>query len=214
MSAEPMLKMQENGLPAIPDSKKVSVKMAVTMNLIMYMFGTIVAVAIYLLATPVDGKYAVLSSLDLGWLYLALFLISVTKVFVSWHAMYHRHQACIMQPNMYGYKVMTKEGAAAMPYVLQEEEGGVGKANRAQRAIDNYMEYLPILVAHLLAAGFVYPMTCFVIACIVLVARIMYATAYTKDKKARSSGFALFFLASVVLEALVLVIGVVTVLKL
>ncbi|OLP89384.1 hypothetical protein AK812_SmicGene29161 [Symbiodinium microadriaticum] len=115
----------------------------------------------------------------LRWLYLSLFVVYYTKQFVSQQASMERNAASVMLPNQSVHKVMVKEGATALPYVLLEETGPVGRANRAQRGFENLMEYLPLYLAYLFANGFVYPFPAFVNACVFFIARVKYARDYT-----------------------------------
>ena len=142
-----------------------------------------------------DAKIDILASLNLGWLllghvssrtlqrYLALLVTYYTKQLVSQHASLVRNQANVSLPNQSVHKIFMPtgarrdierewkmfEGEKQLPYVLLEEDGAVGKANRAQRGFENLMEslvcekvlgenllrYLPMYLAYLCAVGFV-----------------------------------------------------------
>lgn len=104
-----------------------------------------------------DAKIDILASLNLGWLYLALLVVYYTKQIVSQHASYVRNHANVSLPNHTVHKVFIPDGGKQLPYVLLEEDGMVGKANRAQRGFENLMEYLPMYLVYLCAIGFVYP---------------------------------------------------------
>jgi len=208
-----MVTMTENGLP-IP-KQRASAKFGIQMNTIMFIISQAVAWPIYLLGarSKYDAKISEVAKLDLGWLYLGLFLIGIAKDIVTWHAMIVRHAGCIMQPNMYGYKVMTPAGKPAMPYVLLEEDGDVGKANRAQRGIDNMMEYLPLYLAVFLATGYVFPFPMFINICGMVISRIIYAVKYAQAKEARTAGFGLFTLCKVMADGLVVLIAIKAIMK-
>mmetsp|Transcript_12174 Transcript_12174/g.27520 ORF Transcript_12174/g.27520 Transcript_12174/m.27520 type:complete len:216 (-) Transcript_12174:47-694(-) len=213
MSSEPMVTMQENGLP-VP-KMKASAKFALTVNVVFLVISQVLAWPVYFLGAKgkYDGKIDVVAKNELGWLYLGLWIISLAKDFVSWNAMVTRHAACVMQPNMYGYKVMTASGTPAMPYVLLEMDGEVGRANRAQRGIDNLMEYLALYLAALFAVGYVFPFVAFINICMMVVSRVLYAVTYTKAADARQGPVSLFFLCKAMLDGLVVVIFVEALMK-
>jgi len=172
--------------------------------------GQVLAWPIYLFGDrqAYDAKIDILASLNLGWLYLALLVVYYTKQLVSQHASFVRNHSNVSLPNHTVHKVFLPQGQKQLPYVLLEEDGAVGKANRAQRGFENLMEYLPMYLVYLMAIGFVYPFPAFVNALVFFSARIKYAFDYTNSTDARNTGFALFGMAQACLEGLLIIAGV------
>eukprot|EP00439_Symbiodinium_sp_Y106_P055377 s232_g7.t1 len=192
-SSTPLVRL-ENGLPDVPADKKMPPNFFLILIPITFAMGQVFAWPIYLFGDrkAYDAKIDILATYNLGWLYLSLFVVYYTKQFVSQQASMERNAASVMLPNQSVHKVMVKEGATALPYVLLEETGPVGRANRAQRGFENLMEYLPMYLAYLFANGFVYPFPAFVNACVFLFARVKYARDYTVSTEARQGGFMLY----------------------
>mmetsp|Transcript_9131 Transcript_9131/g.21938 ORF Transcript_9131/g.21938 Transcript_9131/m.21938 type:complete len:215 (+) Transcript_9131:105-749(+) len=208
MSSAPLVKM-ENGLPDVPPEQKLSPKFFAVVIVVSMTMGQIIAWPIYLLGNRAsyDAKIDMLASLNLGWLYLALFVVYYTKQVVSSNASLERNAANVLLPNHTVLKVMSSD-PKPLPYVLMEEEGIVGRANRAQRGMDNLMEYLPMYLAYLLVVGFVYPFPAFFNACVFFFSRVKFAKDYTKATGARQAGFALYGMAQACMEGLLLIAGV------
>mmetsp|Transcript_6668 Transcript_6668/g.16318 ORF Transcript_6668/g.16318 Transcript_6668/m.16318 type:complete len:213 (-) Transcript_6668:134-772(-) len=207
------VQMTENGLP-ITDQKANSKMMVVGLSM-QFVMGQVTAWPIYLLGatSKYDGKIEHVIRNELGLVFLALWLVNMAKDLVIWNAMLNRHAGNIMQPNMYAFKVMTGPAAPAYPYVLMEEDGNVGKANRGQRGIDNLMEYMPLYLAMFFAAGYVFPFPMFINACAFCASRIVYAMTYVQNKDARFSGFMPFVICKSNAEGMVLLIFIKTLLS-
>ncbi|CAK9029552.1 Uncharacterized protein SCF082_LOCUS18841 [Durusdinium trenchii] len=199
--AAPLLQRGENGL--IKQEQKMPASFFPIVIGISMTMGQVLAWPIYLLGDreAYDKKIDILASLNLGWLYLALFVVYYTKQIVSQHASFVRNHANVSLPNHTVHKVFVPQGQKQLPYVLLEEEGPVGTANRAQRGFENLMEYLPMYLAYLCAVGFVYPFPVFMNACVFFLARAKYAFDYTASTDARTAGFAVFGMAQACLEA-------------
>mmetsp|Transcript_45050 Transcript_45050/g.82350 ORF Transcript_45050/g.82350 Transcript_45050/m.82350 type:complete len:214 (+) Transcript_45050:74-715(+) len=207
-SSATQVQRTENGLPIT--NEKADMKMMVFGLLMQFVMGQVTAWPIYFLGakSKYDWKIEHMVSNELGLVYLALWLINLAKDLVIWNAMLNRHKGSIMQPNMYGYKVMVAPNQPAMPYVLMEEEGDVGRANRGQRGIDNLMEYMPLYLAFFFAVGYVFPFVMFINACFFCVSRILYAVKYVQSKEARFAGFMPFVICKANTEGLALLIAI------
>mmetsp|Transcript_43816 Transcript_43816/g.80009 ORF Transcript_43816/g.80009 Transcript_43816/m.80009 type:complete len:215 (+) Transcript_43816:69-713(+) len=194
-----------NGLPQLEGS--FTAKQAGAIIVVSFIMGQLITWPIYFLGDTFayDQKIDMLASWKLGWLYLALPIIYYTRQLTSMNASITRVSSDIPPPHMYVYKVMTPQGEKELPYVLLEEEGPVGRANRAQRGIDNLMEYLPMYIAYVLAGGFVFPFPVFVNVLIFMVSRITYARGYTKAAGARTQGFIMFGLSQMNMEGFIVI---------
>ncbi|CAL1168147.1 unnamed protein product [Cladocopium goreaui] len=206
--AAPLIPRGEDGL--IKQEQKMPVSFFPIIIAVSVTMGQALAWPIYLFGhrQAYDAKIDILASLNLGWLYLALLVVYYTKQIVSQHASYVRNHANVSLPNHTVHKVFIPDGGKQLPYVLLEEDGMVGKANRAQRGFENLMEYLPMYLVYLCAIGFVYPFPAFVNACVFFFSRVKYAFDYTNATAARNTGFAIYGMAQACLEGLLLIAGV------
>lgn len=155
-----------------------------------------------------DAKIDILASYHLGWVYMSLIVLYYTRTFMVVNTLVERKDARVNLPDQYAYKVYRPPGEEQLPYVLLENEGALGRFNRAQRAYNNLMEYLPMYLAYFLLAGFVYPFPVFVNTWLHAVGRATYAIGYTHSVPRRIGGFGLFGFAQGNLEALILIAGV------
>ena len=88
-----------------------------------------------------------------------------------------------------------------------EQEGILGKFNRAQRAIQNYNESYPQNVFYILLAGIMYPKEVMILSSVFAAARVKSALGYTQSAKGRMPGFMLSNLSIGIIEALVVISG-------
>lgn len=169
-------------------------------TLVMLGLGYLIAWGIYSLGwEKYDAKVAVLRLHDLGYLYLAVFVVSlvlpIQQVFVA----YHRKLSKVENPDQYAFKTMLRDE----PYVLLERQGAVGAFNRAQRGIDNTREIIVRDVVNLVFAGYVFPEAVFAMSILYLVGRVGYSAGYIGwPCKSRAPGMALSMIASIVINGL------------
>mmetsp|Transcript_68584 Transcript_68584/g.164698 ORF Transcript_68584/g.164698 Transcript_68584/m.164698 type:complete len:213 (-) Transcript_68584:204-842(-) len=201
----PELERKENGLYVIDGG--FTAQMAGNILICCFLTGQLISWPIYKFGSTAayDEKIDLLASLNLGWLYLALPIIYYSRQLTSMNASITRNAAGLPAPHMYAFKVSTAKGKPELPYVLLEEEGQVGAANRAQRGIDNMMEYLPMYLAYVFANGFVYPFPTFVNVLFFMYSRLKYARGYTKGADERQKGFIVFGLTQMNMEGLLLI---------
>jgi len=192
-------------LPFIKE--KFTPNMAGNIIIISFIMGQLISWPVYKYGDTAayDQKIDLLASMNLGWLYLALPVIYYARTFTSLNANINRSAANLTPPHMYAYKVQTAKGKPELPYVILEEEGPVGEANRAQRGIDNLMEYLPMYLAYVCANGFVFPFPTFLNVLMFMYSRMKYARGYTKSAGSRQAGFMLFGLTQMNMEGLLLI---------
>jgi len=128
----------EDGLPQRSDLAKIPGRVLLfyaTLNSIFLGIGVGSACLIdrYLPDSKVESKIRLLADYDLGWLYLAVFLLKFVPNAINAVVAARRKEARANNPDQHVYRVYTAPGAPALPYVLMETEGDVGRFNRAQR---------------------------------------------------------------------------------
>eukprot|EP00667_Euglena_gracilis_P020257 EG_transcript_21897 len=208
--AEPLLPGRDaSGLPLRADAADFPQPLAgfyLVMNLATLGLGQAAAWPIYLAfsSNRVEAKFSLLAEYQLGWLFLVPFLLRSTLTVLNTIAGVWRKEAKVNPPDQHVYKVFTAAGIAPLPYVLMAEEGALGCFNRAQRAAQNYVEYLPGMVGYVLLAGFVFPLPVFVCTAVYVSARMMMASQYIQVSKSRMRGFVLSNASVTVVEGLLL----------
>merc|ERR1712007_326627 len=76
------------------------------------------------------------------------------------------------------YKVNVPDGAAEFPAVVLEEEGDVGKYNRANRALHHFSENGLAVALNIFAGGAVFGLPVMCLTAVYVIARIWYQIAY------------------------------------
>ena len=194
----------DKGIPlksAIPDQPSMAV-IIIVMNTVPTIIGLIIAY--YLVNDKVDQAIAVLASYDLGWLYLGIFLLKMSTIPQSILLGQARKDCRVNVPDQQVYKVMgTKGGSEQLGYVLMENEGDLGRFNRAQRALMNYHESFPTIALLYVAAGFVFPLASFVMILVLAVAKIVAAMDYVECEDRRNNAVLPALLALSVLHGMV-----------
>eukprot|EP01065_Artemidia_motanka_P010084 TRINITY_DN15293_c0_g1_i1.p1 TRINITY_DN15293_c0_g1~~TRINITY_DN15293_c0_g1_i1.p1 ORF type:complete len:248 (+),score=75.68 TRINITY_DN15293_c0_g1_i1:477-1220(+) len=138
-------------------------------------------------------------------MYLALFLMRVGFQAIVFAAASERRCALVNPPDQHVYQVY---GAKEPGLVrLVNDSGPVGRFNRAQRAVFNYLEVLPYTLLSYLLAGAIFPKAAMIIIAVFSVARLGYAIGYAKEPNARGPGLAIGGLAAWCLDALVLLVA-------
>lgn len=117
---------------------------------------------------------------ELGYLYLAAGSFSLLVTLQNYLPMLFKSQvmpgnAANLRSNMMIYKVNSKP---KLPYVVLEEEGHVGRYNRANRALNHFVENTPSFALCVLMAGLIFPTGVFVLVVAYAIARIWYQYAY------------------------------------
>merc|ERR1712217_395956 len=98
-------------------------------------------------------------------------------------------------------------GEPSQPYVVLEDEGNIGKYNRANRSLTHFTENVPSFVVNWLLVSQVLPFPAFVLMVIFCIGRMLHMTGYTGGYGKHGPGFGLTMISSLPLEMLVLMIG-------
>eukprot|EP00928_Gymnodinium_smaydae_P088332 TRINITY_DN72439_c0_g1_i1.p1 TRINITY_DN72439_c0_g1~~TRINITY_DN72439_c0_g1_i1.p1 ORF type:complete len:217 (-),score=40.46 TRINITY_DN72439_c0_g1_i1:111-761(-) len=209
MSSQPLSGVDSRGIATKSDYPAMPVPaLYATFISVFGAIGVGVAFAVYSFGAKdkYDAKISLLASYELGWLYLSLFVIKLGILGININLAVHRKTAKVNVPDQQVYTVFTGS-SAPMGYVLMEKEGDIGRFNRAQRALQNLFEQLPLFLVYLLAAGFVFPFPAFVLACFFMTMRIVSAVGYTTAPAGRMAGNMLGGLGMEALQGLVLLAG-------
>lgn len=153
-----------------------------------------------------DAKIAMISEYDLGYLYIAAFILKIGQHIMSMNLGTIRKEAKVNVPDQHVYQVKGAEGSK-LGYVLLEYDGVMGKFNRAQRAIMNYNESYAQNTLYILLSGFIYPKEVAIICTIFACTRVIYAVGYTHSVDGREAGFMLSLMTAGVIEGLVVLAG-------
>lgn len=79
-----------------------------------------------------DAKFAFLHEYDLGYVFLAVWIVSLARNRVSVNANAARAGARVDRPDQHVYKIMDSGAKADAPFVLMANTGHAGRFNRAQ----------------------------------------------------------------------------------
>eukprot|EP00930_Biecheleria_cincta_P061582 TRINITY_DN47148_c0_g1_i1.p1 TRINITY_DN47148_c0_g1~~TRINITY_DN47148_c0_g1_i1.p1 ORF type:complete len:232 (-),score=33.06 TRINITY_DN47148_c0_g1_i1:81-722(-) len=154
-----------------------------------------------------DAKIDTLAKQDLGWIYLGLVASKLTFVTINTNLGIRRKAAKVNVPDQHVYQVHTGS-KPALGYVLMESQGVLGAFNRAQRALQNYLEALPNYLATFFAAGYVFPFPTFITSIIFGASRMAAAIGYTAEPNGRMAGNIFGTLLQDILQGFIILAGV------
>eukprot|EP00404_Azadinium_spinosum_P060328 CAMPEP_0180709114 /NCGR_PEP_ID=MMETSP1038_2-20121128/9600_1 /TAXON_ID=632150 /ORGANISM="Azadinium spinosum, Strain 3D9" /LENGTH=212 /DNA_ID=CAMNT_0022741159 /DNA_START=71 /DNA_END=710 /DNA_ORIENTATION=- len=175
-----------------------------TFNAVMMILSQVAAFFIGAHSSKYDSKIGLLASLGLGWIYIGSVILKAGQTIgIGVVLGQARKEAKVSVPDQHVYSVYTKPGAPKMGYVLMAKDGALGRFNRAQRSLQNYVESLPWLVAYYLLAGFVYPFPTFVLGLLYRLRDRLHGVG----QRAMAGNMSGMLLLGII-EALVLVAGV------
>jgi len=203
------IEVDSKGLPmksSYPEYPPVAVIYAISNIIFSTIAGTFAYFVIVQNNTKADSKIAILSEYDLGYLYLAAYILKLGQTIMGVNLGSVRKESKVNVPDQQVYQVKGAEGSK-LGYVLLEYEGVVGKFNRAQRAVQNYNETFPQNVLFILLGGLIYSKEVMVLVTIFAVARCVSAIGYTCSVDRRLPGFIFSNLSITVIEALVVISG-------
>merc|ERR1712048_259273 len=115
--------------------------------------------------------------------YIAIGVLSILSQALNLLPMYWKSaimpgNAGNLRSNMQIFKVNLVGTQKQYPYVVMEEDGDVGKYNRANRALHHFAENAIVLTGQVIAAGLVFPFPVFCITLVYAIVRIWYQIAY------------------------------------
>jgi len=147
-------------------------------------------------AERIDAKFAFISEHDLGWVFVAAFLVFVTRAYLSINANGARAGARLDRPDQHIYKIMTPEKPLCdAPHVLMATTGAAGRFNRAQRGAFNFDESAAWFIIHLVLIAIMFGPLSFVLGSLQMYGRITFANQYKEDQAKRQAGFTISILA-------------------
>jgi len=136
-----------------------------------------------------DTKFAFMQAYDLGYVYLAIYMIVLARFRLTLNANVMRAVARVDRPCQHIYKTMDPTAKADAPLVLMANTGWAGKFNRAQRAVFNTDEAMPLFLASTVLAGAVFGPVIVGVVGLEVYGRIKFALLYTEDQSKRGAGF-------------------------
>jgi hypothetical protein len=164
------------------------------------------------IADIADNHLQFLADHDLGWLYAAWYIMYLARLYHNINSNGARAGARVGRPDQHVYKVYNATGGnrkksddatSAPQYVFLENEGNVGRFNRAQRATFHMDEGGSFVVTSMLLAGFVMPKLVYILSACYFLGRLEFANAYTDTLEGRLSKMLLYVFPQHVMIALV-----------
>mmetsp|Transcript_103162 Transcript_103162/g.272619 ORF Transcript_103162/g.272619 Transcript_103162/m.272619 type:complete len:238 (+) Transcript_103162:411-1124(+) len=155
-----------------------------------------------------ETKFAFLHDHDLGYVYLAVYIIGLGRARMAVNSNAMRAAARVDRPDQHVYKIMTPSGETDAPYVLMANTGWVGKFNRAQRGAFNTDEQMPMVLINTVLAGCVFGPVVVFTALLGAYGRVKFALGYTAATNSRIGGFLPAIIAENWAAGLVLFSGV------
>ncbi|KAL7474574.1 hypothetical protein ACHAW6_000544 [Cyclotella cf. meneghiniana] len=205
--------------PLLPDAKsetQTRQKYFKMIGLFNFMVAPLLALTLLWLADkvlpskhPYTDRLQWIHEYELGWLYAAWYILSLTRTYATINANGAREVARVDRPDQHAYKIMANPQSKNVPdlsnapYVLMENVGTIGRFNRAQRAAFHFDEGLELLLGSIFLAGVIVPQLVFGLAVVYCVGRKLFTDAYTKSCEARLSPFAFVALPSMIIAAMV-----------
>jgi len=153
-----------------------------------------------------DAKMELVNQYDLSWLYLGILLLKILQLPLYAMLGVTRAASKIHVPDQHVYKVMGSEGSK-LGYVLMDTDGVNGDFNRAQRALQNYCEAFPTVLALYVAASWVFPFEAFLCVAIWAVTRIMSAAGYKSSADGRMGGMIIGVIALSILQGMLIIVA-------
>ena len=93
-----------------------------------------------------DKKFAFIHEYSLGYVFLAHYIVYLTRLYAAINCNGARSPARLDRPDQHIYRIMAKQGElSSAPYVLMANTGAAGRFNRATRAAANMDESITTL---------------------------------------------------------------------
>merc|ERR1712224_364075 len=116
---------------------------------------------------------------QLGYAFLAVWMLGFTRAWTVSIANGARSPARIDRPDQHVYKIMAASGPLKdAPYVMMANTGAQGRFNRAQRGVFNTDETMPLVIANTILSAFVYGPLTPCICLLILYGRVTFTSKY------------------------------------
>jgi len=148
--------------------------------------------SVYLLGgkTILETKFSFIKEYQLSYIFLAVWLVGYTRSALGLVANAARAGARLDRPDQHVYKIMACSGPMKdAPYVLMANTGAVGRFNRAQRAVFNTDESMPLFLMNTVLASGVFGPVILVPLLLYCYGRLTFAVKYKNSLKERGAGF-------------------------
>lgn len=148
---------------------------------------------------------AVSSNEESYWVFLAIVVFGRMIAFVNLvPASYKKDMNGNVRSNPFFYKI---HESSKDEMVVFQEDGNLGKYNRANRSTHHMVENFGGFVAGLVLAGSVFPFPTFVLTCLFALGRVLHQIGYTKKYGGHAPGFLISsVIATPTLEGLLLLV--------
>mmetsp|Transcript_28280 Transcript_28280/g.61197 ORF Transcript_28280/g.61197 Transcript_28280/m.61197 type:complete len:205 (+) Transcript_28280:45-659(+) len=198
----------ERGIPLKSDYDKFPMPITLMYPLFTGVFIAIgFGVSTVILSTQqTEDRLRLIKEFNLGWIYLGVLVLKLGQLVTGINLGQARKASKVNLPDQQAYKVHGTE-----KYALMDNEGAIGRFNRAQRSLQNYNEVLPMFLIEFALAGFVIPFPVFCITAFWAATRALSAFGYTASVQGRMSGNMLAGLAMSTLEGTLLKVGLATI---
>lgn len=181
-------------------------------GMIAFLIGPILAWSTYFLtklnedqASLYKKKFELIYENQLGYVYLSFFILYLTRAYVMINSNGARAATTCERPDQHCYVGTSDRGTSK---VTMATTGVEGRFNRAQRALYNMDESLPLFGVALVIAGFVFGPVMLLPALLSLAGRVTFANGYKKSLTSRSQGFMMGAVAEGYTHALVGMIAI------
>jgi len=156
-----------------------------------------------------DRKFALIHEFQLGYIYLAVWIMCMTRSVLLCNANGARAAARVDRPDQHVYRVMAKTGPLKdAPFVLMAGTGPQGRFNRAHRGVFNTDESLPSTLAHTVLAGLVFGPVVVFLAVLVGFGRVTFGKMYKAKGNTRMTGWLPAWIGEKLMEALTLLCAI------
>mmetsp|Transcript_20629 Transcript_20629/g.57554 ORF Transcript_20629/g.57554 Transcript_20629/m.57554 type:complete len:232 (+) Transcript_20629:82-777(+) len=156
-----------------------------------------------------DKKFSFLQENQLGYIYLSVWLLCMTRARLVVNANGARAPARVDRPDQHVYKVMDTSGALKdAAYVMMADTGPQGRFNGAQRGVFNTDESLPLTLVMVLLVGAVFGPVVVGIVLLIGYGRITFGLKYKESCDARGAGFLPAMIGEKLLEGLTLLCAI------
>lgn len=151
-----------------------------------------------------------LSGVRWGYLYLTVVIFSLLTSWLNlapiiYKAKFLSTSASELCANTYILKVNGPPNTHRWPYVVVEEDGPVGRYNRANRSLHQFVEWGAAVALTLPFAGSIFPLCTLALTATFTAGRMWHQCGYsTNEYGSHSGGFGIILLSTALLEMLVL----------